>query len=66
MPEGCFFVGGHPIAGTEHSGAKASFATLFQGRRCILTPTSRTNQQALELVQLFGKQQVAGLSAWNR
>ncbi|MDK9718482.1 MAG: prephenate dehydrogenase/arogenate dehydrogenase family protein [Trichlorobacter sp.] len=51
MPEGCHFVGGHPISGTEHSGAKASFATLFQGRRCILTPTGRTNQQALELVQ---------------
>lgn len=51
MPEGCHFVGGHPIAGTEHSSAKASFATLFQGRRCILTPTARTNQQALELVQ---------------
>lgn len=51
MPDGCYFVGGHPIAGTEHSGAKASFATLFQGRRCILTPTARTNQQALELVQ---------------
>lgn len=51
MPAGCCFVGGHPIAGTEYSGAKASFATLFQGRRCILTPTSRTDQQALALVQ---------------
>lgn len=51
MPAGRFFVGGHPIAGTEHSGAKASFATLFQGRRCILTPTSHTDQKALELVQ---------------
>ena len=51
VPAGCSFVGGHPIAGTEHSGAKASFATLFQGRRCILTPTSRTDQQALALVQ---------------
>ena len=51
MPQGCSFVGGHPIAGTEHSGAKASFATLFQGRRCIITPTSRTDQKALALVQ---------------
>lgn len=51
MPAGCYFVGGHPIAGTEHSGAAASFATLFQGRRCILTPTDRTNQQALDLVR---------------
>ena len=51
MPEGCHFVGGHPIAGTENSGAGASFAELFQGRRCILTPTVRTNQPALELVR---------------
>lgn len=50
MPDGCFFVGGHPIAGTENSGASASFAELFQGRRCILTPTKHTNQKALELV----------------
>jgi len=50
MPDGRYFVGGHPIAGTENSGAGASFAGLFQGRRCILTPTSRTNQQALSLV----------------
>jgi prephenate dehydrogenase len=51
MPAGCYFVGGHPIAGTENSGAGASFAGLFQGRRCILTPTDRTNHQALELVR---------------
>lgn len=50
MPPGCFFVGGHPIAGTEHTGAAASFATLYRGRRCILTPTERTDATALELV----------------
>ncbi len=37
------FVPGHPIAGTENSGAEAAFATLYQGRRCILTPTARTD-----------------------
>ncbi|NJC88681.1 MAG: prephenate dehydrogenase/arogenate dehydrogenase family protein [Desulfuromonas sp.] len=41
------FVPGHPIAGTEHSGAEAAFASLYQGRRCILTPTSRTDPAAL-------------------
>lgn len=51
MPPGCFFVGGHPIAGTEHSGVNASFAGLFQDRRCILTPTKTTNQAALTTVQ---------------
>lgn len=28
----------HPVAGTERSGPDAGFATLFQGRWCILTP----------------------------
>lgn len=50
MPPGCHFVGGHPIAGTEHAGAAASFATLYRGKRCILTPTERTDRAALDLV----------------
>ena len=33
------FVPGHPIAGNERSGVEAGFATLFQNRRIILTPT---------------------------
>jgi cyclohexadieny/prephenate dehydrogenase len=28
----------HPVAGTENSGPDAGFASLFQGRWCILTP----------------------------
>lgn len=55
MPPGCFFVGGHPIAGTEHSGAAASFATLYVGKRCILTPTEQTNPAALEIVSRLWK-----------
>lgn len=51
MPEGRHFVGGHPIAGTEKSGVEASFATLYQGRRCIITPTERTDPAALEKVK---------------
>jgi cyclohexadieny/prephenate dehydrogenase len=31
-------VPGHPIAGTEKSGPDAGFASLFDGRWCILTP----------------------------
>jgi prephenate dehydrogenase len=50
MPPGCCFLGGHPIAGTEHSGAAASFATLYQGRRCILTPTETTDAGAYDTV----------------
>lgn len=50
LPAGCHFIGGHPIAGTEHSGAAASFAELFRGRRCILTPTAASDPEALSLL----------------
>lgn len=50
MPPGVHFVGGHPIAGTEHSGVEASFASLYAGKRCIVTPTSRTCPDALAKV----------------
>jgi cyclohexadieny/prephenate dehydrogenase len=38
VPANAYFVPGHPIAGTEHSGPDAGFATLFKGRWHILTP----------------------------
>jgi cyclohexadieny/prephenate dehydrogenase len=38
LPPGVAFVGTHPIAGTEASGAAAAFPELFRGSRCILTP----------------------------
>ena len=44
-------VGAHPIAGTEHAGAAAAFATLFEKRLCILTPTPRTDHMALARVR---------------
>jgi prephenate dehydrogenase len=50
MPPGCHFVGGHPIAGTEHAGAVASFSTLYIGKRCILTPTDTTDEAAFDTI----------------
>ena len=44
------FVPGHPIAGTEHTGAAAAFATLFNGRTVILTPVSETRPAAVDRV----------------
>ena len=40
------FVPGHPIAGTEKSGVEAGFASLYQGRRVILTPLPQTAADA--------------------
>jgi len=45
------FVPGHPIAGTERSGLHAGFATLYNGRRIILTPTPETDADALVVVE---------------
>ena len=44
------FVAGHPIAGTERSGAEASFAELFQDHRVILTPAAGTDSDAIKQV----------------
>jgi prephenate dehydrogenase len=44
------FVPGHPIAGTEHTGAAAAFASLFDNRSVILTPLSDTDPAATSRV----------------
>lgn len=44
------FVAGHPIAGTERSGAAAARADLFHGRRVVLTPDDATDANALAAV----------------
>ena len=51
-----FFVPGHPIAGTERSGADAAFATLYRKRRVILTPLSETDKGALRRVEEMWRQ----------
>jgi len=50
LPERGLFVGGHPVAGTEHSGPEAAFATLFEQRHCILTPIEDTDPEAVRLI----------------
>jgi prephenate dehydrogenase len=44
------FVPGHPVAGTEKSGAEAAFPDLFKGRNVILTPQRETAAAAVTLV----------------
>jgi prephenate dehydrogenase len=45
------FVPGHPIAGTEKSGAEAAFAGLYRGRRVVLAPLKGTDAGALARVR---------------
>lgn len=50
------FVGGHPIAGSEKTGAAYLSPDLFKGARCILTPTGSTDKKALEAVKMMWKE----------
>ena len=49
------FVPGHPIAGTEKSGVEAGFASLYQNRRVILTPTEATDEDATKVIENMWK-----------
>jgi prephenate dehydrogenase len=44
------YVPSHPIAGSERSGAEAADLNLYEGARCIITPTKNTDLAALEAV----------------
>ena len=47
VPAGVHFIPGHPLAGTEYSGPRSGFATLFQNRWWLLTPASDVDSEAL-------------------
>lgn len=50
LPDHIQLVPGHPIAGTENSGPESGFATMFNGRWCILTPPAGTDPDAIRKV----------------
>lgn len=50
---GFTFIGGHPMAGTEHSGFEYSLASLFSGASMILTPYPDHDLRSLEFAKEF-------------
>jgi prephenate dehydrogenase len=61
--EGAEFIGGHPMAGSEHVGVEAADAELFRGACYVLTPTpdtdARTYGRLHALVSSLGARVVA-------
>ncbi len=55
VPEGVHFIPGHPIAGTEQSGPRSGFASLFEGRWCILTPLAGGDVAMTSKLEAFWK-----------
>lgn len=48
MPQKVWFIGGHPMAGKEHSGLDNADDTLFCGASYVLTPTETTPEWVIE------------------
>lgn len=48
-----FFIGGHPMAGSDQSGIAAARSNLFQGALYFLTPTAQTDPESLEVLDQF-------------
>jgi prephenate dehydrogenase len=56
MPEGVCFIGSHPIAGGDKSGIDEARHDLFAGVRCIVTPTEKSDNNALDSIIALWKQ----------
>src|SRR5579862_4935811 len=50
-----FFVGSHPIAGSEKRGIDAADAVDLNGAPCVITPTQQTDIDAYRKVEEFWK-----------
>ncbi|TKD22732.1 prephenate/arogenate dehydrogenase family protein [Rhodobacter capsulatus] len=53
MPAHVQFIPGHPLAGTEHSGPRSGFATLFVNRWWLLTPLETNAPAAVARLKAF-------------
>jgi prephenate dehydrogenase len=52
---GAYFIGSHPMAGSEKTGVNAACADLFANAVCIVTPTKKSNTPAIRKVEQFWK-----------
>lgn len=59
------FIGGHPIAGAEKSGAAAALADLFVAKNVVLTPTDETNPDAINAVKALWRNCGANVSTMS-
>ncbi|MFA5084832.1 MAG: prephenate dehydrogenase [Candidatus Omnitrophota bacterium] len=48
-----YFVGSHPMAGSEKTGVEAARSDLLNGAPCIVTKTRNTDKKALEKIKNF-------------
>lgn len=55
VPEGSFFVGSHPMAGSEKSGMEHASGDLFRNRACLVTPLEESPADPVDALVAFWK-----------
>ena len=55
IPKNISWISSHPIAGTEESGPESGFSQLFKNKWCILTPSKKSNNKDIKLLEKFWK-----------
>ncbi len=65
IPETAHFIPGHPMAGTEYSGPRSGFATLFVNRWWLLTPSAEVDAVALARLESLLKGMGAKVNAMD-
>ena len=53
LPRGIYFVGTHPLAGSQKSGVQHARADLFEKTVCVLTTTPKTHPTAFRKIREF-------------
>jgi prephenate dehydrogenase len=48
-----FFVGSHPMAGSEKTGPLHADVDLFNGATCVITPTDKSDSKAVDAIAAF-------------
>jgi len=56
LPEGVYYVGGHPMAGTERSGIAAADPFLFENAVYLLTPGVTIPRHVVKILSFFVRQ----------
>jgi prephenate dehydrogenase len=56
LPKSVYYVGSHPIAGSEQRGVEFARDDLFEQADCILTATKKTSRRAVKILKDFWSQ----------
>lgn len=65
LPDDVHFIPGHPLAGTEHSGPRAGFSTLFINRWWLLTPCPTATRRPSIALRNWSAPWVPNATGWS-